>query len=95
MGEILTIESDPENVSYDKFVMKFMSAEEDTVEHIPQHLSEICSRFVEAGAKMDAEVIGKRFNSGDELGVQVPVKLRFVGNKKTIKELKKKVVPSN
>ena len=91
MGEILTIESDPENVSYDKFIMKFMSTEEDTVGHIPQHLSEICFRFLEDGGQMNAEVIGKRFNSGDGLGVQVPVELRFVGNKRYLKNLRRRL----
>ena len=49
LGEIFTIESDPENVSYDNYIMKFISTEEDTVGHIPQHLSEVCFRFVEDG----------------------------------------------
>ena len=77
--------------------MKFVSTEEDTVGHIPQHLSEVCFRFVEKmviGGQIDAEVIGKRFNSGDGLGVQVPVELSFVGNKKYLKNLRRRLCPA-
>ena len=54
LGDILTIESDTKNVSYDKFVMKFMLTEEGTVGHITQHLSENCFSFVEDGGHKNA-----------------------------------------
>lgn len=91
LGEILTVESDPESVNPDKFGMKFISSEEDTVGHIPKHISEICFCFVEDGGQIDAEVIGKRFNSGDGMGVEVPVEIRFVGNKQYLKKIRRKL----
>ena len=91
LGEILTVESDPECINHDKFVMKFSSSQEDTVGHVPRHLSEICFMFVEDGGQLDAEVIGKRFNAGGRMGIKVPIELRFTGNMQYLNKLKKKL----
>ena len=91
LREILTVESDPECINHDMFVMKFSSSQEDTVGHRPRHLSEICFMFLEDGSQLDAEVIGKRFNAGGRLGVKVPIELRFKGNMQYLNKLKKKL----
>ena len=88
LGEILTVESDPEAVQYDKFAMKFMTPQEKIGGHIPKHFSQLCFKFVDDGGELDAEVIGKRFNAGEGKGVEVPVELRFTGNKKYLENLR-------
>ena len=41
---------------------------------------------------MDGEVIGKKFNTGQGMGVEVPVELRFTGNQKYLTYLKKTIM---
>ena len=72
---------------YDKYAMKYYtSSEEHTVGHIPKYLSKFCFKFVLDGRDIDAEVIGKKFNAGNGMAVEVPVELRFSGNKNTLKD---------
>ena len=54
--------------------------------HILKYLSKLCFRFVLDGGDIDAEVIGKKFNAGNGMGVEVPVEWRFSGNKNILKD---------
>ncbi len=37
-------------------------------------------------------MIGKRFNAGNGMGVEVPVELRFVGNKQYLERFRSKII---
>ena len=93
LGEILVITPDPDSVMHDKYVMKYTTKEEEhIVGHIPKHLSRLCFKFIEDGGELDAEVIGKRFNAGNGIGVEVPVELSFVGNKQYFEKFRSKMI---
>eukprot|EP00794_Sanderia_malayensis_P013637 gene13637-15063_t len=79
LGEILTtdVECDSEAIAKDKYAIKLMCEEnEQIVGHIPKY----------------AEVIGKRFNAGQGMGVEVPIELKFSGCKQYVERLRDKLV---
>eukprot|EP00795_Rhopilema_esculentum_P009982 gene9982-18605_t len=91
LGEILVITPDPDSVMHDKYVMKYTTMEEEhIVGHIPKHLSRLCFKFIEDGGELDAEVIGKMFNAGNGMGVEVPVESSSVGNKQYLEKFSPK-----
>eukprot|EP00112_Aurelia_sp_Birch-Aquarium-sp1_P016954 Seg3886.3 transcript_id=Seg3886.3/GoldUCD/mRNA.D3Y31 product="hypothetical protein" protein_id=Seg3886.3/GoldUCD/D3Y31 len=90
LGEILVITPDPDAVMHDKYVMKYTTKEEER--HIPKHLSRHCFKCIEDGGELDAEVIGKRLNAGNGMGVEVPVELSFVGNKQYLERFRSKMI---
>lgn len=92
LGEICTLESDAAALIYDKYVLKFVTADFKTAGHVPKHLSKICFQFIEDGGELDGEVVGKRFNAGTGMGIEVPVELRFVGEKKYLETLSAKII---
>eukprot|EP00794_Sanderia_malayensis_P012460 gene12463-13748_t len=93
LGEILVITPDPDAVMHDKYGMKYATKEEEPiVGHIPKHLSQLCFKFIEDGGELNAEVISKRFNAGNGMGVEVPVKLSFVGNKQYLERFRSKMI---
>ena len=94
-GYELTLgESDTDAYECDRYAMKFKTSNGATVSvgHIPKYISKICCKFVNDVGELDAEVIGKRFNAGQGMGVEVPVELRFVGNQQYLKRVKNKIV---
>ena len=92
LGEILNADANPGAVRYDKYAMKYYtSSEEHTVGLIPKYLSKLCFKFVLDGGDIDAEVIGKKFNAGNRMRVEVPVELRFSGNKKCLEKFRDKI----
>eukprot|EP00794_Sanderia_malayensis_P002255 gene2255-2579_t len=95
LGEILTtdLECDPEAIAKDKYAIKLMCEEnEQIVGHIPKYLSKLCFKFLQGGGDLDAEVIGKRFNAGQGMGVEVPIELKFSGCKQYVERLRDKLV---
>ena len=93
LGKILVITPDPDAMMHDKYAMKYTTKEEEHfVGHIPKHLSRRCFKLIGDGGELDAEVIFKRFNAGNGMGVEVPVKLRFVGNKQYLERFRSKMI---
>ena len=91
LGEICILESDAAALTYDKFALKFVTADGKTVGHLAKHLSKICFKFMEDGGEMDGEIVGKRFNAGTGMGIEVPVEMRFIGNKQYLEKLSVKI----
>ena len=91
LDEICILESDEAALTYDKFALKFVTADGKTVGHVAKHLSKICFKFMEYGGAMDVEIVAKRFNADTGTGIKVPVKLRFIGNKQYLEKLSVKI----
>ena len=92
LGEILLIEHDHYAVVHDPHMMRRAQQNGETVRHIPRFLSQLCLHFVEDGGDIDAEVIGKRFNTGQGMRLEVPVDIRFTGNLKCFKNFRAQLV---
>lgn len=92
LGEIFYAEHDSSAVMHDPNVMRYAQSDGETVGHIPKYLSRLCFQFVEDGGEIDAEVIGKRFNAGKGMGLEVPVEIRFTGNHKYLRNFRAQLV---
>ena len=59
--------------------------EEIIVGHVPQNISNICSKFLKIpNTSIEVEVVGKRVNRGGGYGLEIPVIYRFYGPEKLI-----------
>eukprot|EP00794_Sanderia_malayensis_P013337 gene13337-14716_t len=54
----------------------------ETVGHSSYYLSRLCFQLVEDGGDIEDEVIGKRFNAGKGMGLEVPIEIGFTGTLK-------------
>ena len=91
LGEVCTVESDPNGLVHHIYCMKLVAPNGQTVGHVPKFMSKLCFLFTQDGGELDGEIIGKRFNAGTGLGVEVPIELRFVGNQKHLQKLSPKI----
>ena len=88
LGQELLCDIEPQN-EHDPFAVMIQTENEDIVGHILLELSEIIHKFPSDGGEAVAEVIGKRYNSGTNMGLEVPLDIKFMGTHIYLKKLRK------
>ena len=91
LGEVCTVERDPNRLAHDKYCMKFVVPNGQTVGHVPKFKSKLCFLFTQDGGELDGEIIGKRCNARTGLGVEVLIELCFVDNQEYLQNFSLKM----
>ena len=94
IGEELAILKEPEN-EHDKFavaVKRNNTVSRDVVGHIGRHISKVIFQFLSLpGSTASAQVTGGRVNRGAGDGLEIPIKMKLVGHKKSVEWINKKI----
>ena len=67
LGQKLLCDIEPEN-EYDPFAVMVQTENEELVSHIPIEFSKVLYKFLTDGGEAVAEVIGKRYKKGTNIG---------------------------
>ena len=86
----LTCQNEPDNVHDDHAVA--IKREGRTVGHVPENISGFVWRFLSLpNTSVRVEILGPRMNRGAGHGLEVPVVYRFLGHRKAVDWLEKKI----
>ena len=78
-----------ETYSIDRYAVVVKKDSGETVGHLPQKISRICSMFLQRGGEITATVTGRRRYSSNLVqgGLEIPCDLKFRGEEKEIFKL--------
>ena len=88
LGQKLFCDIEPEN-EHDPFAVMVQTENEELVGHSPIEISKVLYKFLTDGGETVAEVIGKRYNKGTNMGMEVPLDIKFKGTRPYLKKLRK------
>ena len=88
LGQKLLCDIEPEN-EHDPFAVMVQTENEELVGHIPIEITKALSKFLTDGGEAVAKVIGKRYNKGTNMGMEVPLDIKFKGTRPYLKKLRK------
>ena len=90
VGEILNCREQKYN-PHDEFAVEVTNQDSETIGHVPIEISRFVHLFLVSDGKVDAEVIGSRFNVGEGKGLEIPVDYKFYGSYLYLKKLRREL----
>ena len=91
-GEELLCEQDVGNI-HDPYAVSVVHSDGLVVGHVPRSISSLCYCFLRRNGSISCQITGRKRHSMDlpQGGLEIPCSLRFVGQSRDIRKIKKLV----